>query len=210
MIALSGLFQKECATSGLNFLAGFGALVVSGTALDRLGRTKTLLVSAVLLIIGSGTVASSFSFAQVLIGRALQGLGAGCTIVAASVYITEIAPARYRGVLVSIADISINFGILLGYGLDYVVKMNTASPETHWRVSMALSAITPILYCMAFPFLPESPRYLVLKGRESEAYDVIKSMWCLGDPTRPEQTLHAIKQSLASRPTASWSECLCQ
>ena len=78
-------FEQECATSGLNFLAGIGALLVSGTALDRLGRRVTLLLAAVLLIMGSAAVASSFTFAQVLAGRALQGLGAGCTIVAASV-----------------------------------------------------------------------------------------------------------------------------
>jgi len=89
--------EKEAATSGLNYLAGIGAILVSGNALDRLGRKPTLLIAAVLLILGSSIVAAAQSFWMLLVGRALQGLGSGSSWVACSVYITEIAPAKYRG-----------------------------------------------------------------------------------------------------------------
>ena len=82
-------------------MSGVGAIVVSGIALDELGRKKTLLLAALLLISGSVTVASAYSFGQLLAGRALQGLGSGCSIVACSVYITELAPPQY--------DISLSF-----------------------------------------------------------------------------------------------------
>mgnify|MGYP002633359429 CR=1 FL=1 len=96
-------FQQEMATSGLNFVSGFGALVVSGNVLDVIGRRKTLLVAAGLLLVGSLVVSASQSFAVLLLGRSLQGLGSGCSWCACSVYITEIAPPAYRGAFVAIS-----------------------------------------------------------------------------------------------------------
>ena len=68
-----------------------------------IGRRATLLISAALLCIGSIVVSVSQSFPVLLLGRALQGFGSGCSWCACSVYITEIAPPRYRGALVSIS-----------------------------------------------------------------------------------------------------------
>ena len=110
-------FEQEAATSGLNFVAGFGALLVSGNLLDRLGRRATLLIASLLLLLGAAVVCVAQGFAALLVGRALQGLGSGCSWSACSVYITEIAPPHARGALVAIADISINVGrIGLGRG----------------------------------------------------------------------------------------------
>ena len=170
-----GTVEKEVVTSGLNFVAGFGALLLAGPLLDVLGRRGALLLSAACLTAGGGLVLSATGFAQLVAGRALQGLGSGCSWCACSVYITEIAPAHLRGALVSLADISINLGILLGYIIDYGV--HKAYPDDgsahdmnwHWRVAMGLSLVWPLLFAMCYPFIPESPRYLVLAGRDAEA-----------------------------------------
>ena len=107
-------FEQEAATSGLNFVSGLGALLVSGNLMDRLGRRTTLLIASALLLFGSVLVTGATSFGLLLLGRALQGLGAGSGWCACTVYITEVAPTEWRGALVSISDIAINVGILLG------------------------------------------------------------------------------------------------
>eukprot|EP00041_Stephanoeca_diplocostata_P029559 m.876852 g.876852 ORF g.876852 m.876852 type:complete len:309 (-) comp23580_c0_seq23:2691-3617(-) len=173
--------QQEAATSGLNFVAGFGALFVSGNVLDRIGRGKTIFFASLLLLGGAAMVSLARSFPVLLVGRALQGLGSGCSWAACSVYITEIAPREYRGALVTLADISINFGILLGYCVDYAVRDHFAGqPNVGWRVAMGLSGVLPLLYCMLFPLLPETPRWLMLKGRETEALHVLQRTTATG------------------------------
>lgn len=69
--------QQEIATSGLNFVAGLGALV-SGSVLDTIGRRRTLLLASASLLLGGIVVSSAGSFSMLLFGRALQGLGSGC------------------------------------------------------------------------------------------------------------------------------------
>ena len=136
-------FEQEVATSGLNFVSGLGALLVSGNLLDILGRRMTLFISAALLFVGSVVVAAAPNFPVLVLGRALQGLGSGCSWCACGVYITEIAPPAYRGALVSISDISINVGILLGYAFDRVINVTIENADTRWRVKLALSRTRP-------------------------------------------------------------------
>ena len=113
-------------------------------------------------------------FPLLLLGRALQGLGSGCSWSACSVYITEIAPPHVRGALVAIADISINVGILLGFAVDRLVNVSFEQAGVRWRVAMALSAVMPALYIVLYPRFPESPRWLVMQGREAEARRVLR------------------------------------
>lgn len=165
-------FEQELSTSGLNFVSGFGALLVSGNLLDTLGRRKTLLLSSLLLLLGSAIVTLAPSLPLLLLGRSLQGLGSGCSWVACTVYITEIAPSESRGTLVAIADIAINVGILLGFAIDRVVNLSMAQsdPGIRWRVAMALSALVPLFFCgVCYPLLPESPCWLLRQGKDDAA-----------------------------------------
>ena len=160
-------FEKEAATSGLNFVAGFGGLYFAGNALDYLGRRATLMVSSVLLLLGCAVVVFAQSFAVLLLGRALQGLGSGCAWCACSVYITEVAPSQYRGALVAISDIAINLGILLGYATDRVINVSIDNGDTRWRVAMAISAAFPIVYVLLYPWMPDAA-LAGLVGREEQ------------------------------------------
>lgn len=162
-------FEKEAATSGLNFVAGFGGLYFAGNALDYLGRRATLMVASVLLLLGCAVVVFAQSFAVLLLGRALQGLGSGCAWCACSVYITEVAPSQYRGALVAISDIAINVGILVGYAADRAINVSIDNADTRWRVAMAISAAFPAVYMLLYPWMPDTPRWLVMVGREEQA-----------------------------------------
>ena len=109
---------------------------------------------------------------MLLLGRALQGLGSGCSWSASSVYITEIAPPAYRGALVAISDIAINVGILLGYAVDRVINLTIVSASVRWRVAMGLSVIVPLTYGVLYPLVPETPRLLTMHGKRTEAAQV--------------------------------------
>lgn len=97
----------------LNLVAAFGALVAGKTA-DRLGRKPTIAVACAVFIVGAGMMSASHTFVPLLIGRVVTGIGVGCAMVIAPVYITELAPPDVRGMLVSLTDICINLGIVLG------------------------------------------------------------------------------------------------
>lgn len=194
--------DQEMATSGLNFVSGFGALVISGALLDRLGRRKTLLLASILLIIGGLTVALADSLAVLMLGRALQGLGSGASWCACSVYITEIAPSAWRGALVAISDISINAGILLGYGIDRAINVSVASADVRWRVAMGLSTALPLLYVAAYAALPETPRWLAMVGRLGEARSVLQQLnpaWSDADTNAAMTAMTASALSEASQ-----------
>eukprot|EP00040_Diaphanoeca_grandis_P030654 m.181717 g.181717 ORF g.181717 m.181717 type:complete len:525 (-) comp32079_c0_seq1:40-1614(-) len=203
--------EKEAATSGLNFVAAFGALVISGNILDRFGRKVTIMCSSMLLLGGAAAVSFAHSFPVLLLGRALQGFGSGCSWCACSVYITELAPTRLRGTLVALADISINLGILLGYGIDFTVYKATGNDhDLRWRLSMGLSVIFPGLFILAYPFIPETPRWLASKGRYAEALTVLQSFTSEPDST-PAEMLTDLKDSIEEeqKQTSSWGDLLC-
>ena len=207
-------FQQEMATSGLNFVSGLGALLVSGNLLDRLGRKPTLLIASLLLLVGSVVVACANSFGVLLLGRALQGLGSGSGWCACTVYITEVAPTEWRGALVAVSDIGINAGILLGYALDRAVNLSLPEqPELRWRIAMGLAAALPLLYiCCCHPVLPESPRWLMLAGRETEATLALRRISGLRDEAdatpRVQRELAAMRTSLSQRREVTWSKAL--
>lgn len=97
----------------LNIVAAFGGLL-AGKAADRLGRKPTTALACTVFIIGATMMSVSHSFWFLLLGRVVTGVGVGCAMVIAPVYITELAPPDIRGMLVSLTDICINVGIVLG------------------------------------------------------------------------------------------------
>lgn len=97
----------------LNLVAAFGGLL-AGNVADRLGRKPTIALACVVFIVGAAVMSASHSFGILLFGRIVTGVGVGCAMVIAPVYITELAPPDIRGMLVSLTDICINLGIVLG------------------------------------------------------------------------------------------------
>ena len=117
----------------------------------------------------------------------------GTTIVATSVYITELAPARSRGTLVALADISINFGILVGYVADFLIKRSLSdSPHLSWRVAMAGSGVMPVIFCFLYRSIPETPRFLMMKQRDAEAREVVRTVLCGGDRGETAKVMDAL------------------
>ncbi len=152
----------------------FGALlgaIISGWLTDRFGRKNLLIVDAIIFIIG--TLGSSFAthLSALIISRIIVGIAIGIASYIAPLYISEIAPAKYRGALVSFNQLAITLGILLSYVVDSIFAESQA-----WRWMLGIGIIPAVLLLIGMIFLPYSPRWLMSRGRETEALKALKKI----------------------------------
>ena len=144
---------------------------LSGRLADRFGRRKMVIALAVLFFVGSVLTGLAPGVWWLASGRVLVGLAIGVCSYTAPLYISEIAPARNRGALVSMNQLLITIGILVSYLMDYVL----ASGE-HWRWMFGLAAIPAAILGIGMFFLPESPRWLVSVGKKDLALQVLRTV----------------------------------
>jgi sugar porter (SP) family MFS transporter len=149
----------------------FGALstMVLG---DRLGRRRMIFFASGIIIIGAALMASSFSLGQLIVARLLVGLGTGATTATVPVWQSELSKASNRGSHVVTEGLFIGVGIALSLWIDFGFYY-LASSSVSWRCPLALEIPFSIIV-MAFVFtLPESPRWLLKKGRTDEAREIL-------------------------------------
>jgi sugar porter (SP) family MFS transporter len=161
-------FDKELVTSLLLVGAAVGALF-AGRLADRVGRRPTILITAAVFVAGvlGAAFAPWFGF---LVGmRFLIGLSVGAASMTVPLYIGELAPARFRGALVSFNQLAVTFGILVSYLVDYGL-----AASRNWRLMFGLAAIPAVLLFIGALLRPESPHWLITKGREEEARGILR------------------------------------
>lgn len=164
-----------------------GALF-AGIPVDRLGRRQTLLWVGILYFvsaIGSAVAPEVYSF---MFFRFIGGLGVGASSVAAPMYISEISPARSRGRLVALFQFNIVLGILIAYFSNYLLK---GSGPNDWRWMLGVEAFPAALFAILIPFVPRSPRWLIVKkNNEAEARAILQAL----DSANVESSIAAIKE----------------
>jgi sugar porter (SP) family MFS transporter len=157
--------QTEIAASSLLLGCVFGASLAGFTS-DRFGRKKVLLAAAALFTVSSIATALPRNIIEFVLARLAGGVAIGLASTLSPLYIAEISPPRIRGLLVSVNQLAIVSGILLSYSVNYAL---TGAGPANWRWMFASAAVPSGLFLLALLFVPESPRWLVQKGRESEA-----------------------------------------
>jgi MFS transporter, SP family, arabinose:H+ symporter len=162
-------FQTEIAASSLLIGCVFGASC-GGWLGDRFGRRRILMLSAVLFVVSSAGAALSRNLAEFMSARFVGGLAIGMASLLAPLYIAEVAPARNRGRLVSLNQMAIVTGILLAYLANWSLAF--AGPES-WRWMFLVAGVPSIAFLVALFFVPESPRWLLERGRKQEALAVL-------------------------------------
>ena len=205
-LALSEL-KEEVVVGALNFVAALGALVAAQTA-DALGRRATILACCALYVVGTLLMALARGFWVLLLGRAVTGLGVGVSFVVTPVYIAEITPARLRGALGAVFDVSINVGIVLGYVVGFAVETRVSRANVAWRLMLGLGLVLPCVVLLTLPALPESPRWLVARGARADALRVLRAI--SADEAEARATADAIAAGLARDREApvTWRELL--
>lgn len=168
--------QKELAMGSLNFVAALGA-VLGGKIANDFGRKYTVKVCSWIFVVGTLLMASAPGYYMLLLGRIVTGMGVGVSFVVAPVYLSEVAPTHLRGKLNTVFDVAINGGILLGYVLGFIVQLiPNLSAELRWRIMLGLGLLLPVVVLYNLVHLPESPRWLVMKGRSEEAHTVMNDL----------------------------------
>lgn len=160
---------------------------------NRYGRKNTLVFIGLFFLvsaIGSAIVSDPYSFAAF---RFLGGLGVGASTIAAPAYIAEISPSAQRGRLVVLYQSNLVFGILMAFLSNYLI--NDLIAESAWRYMLAAEAIPALIYSLMVFRVPQSPRWLVAKGREEQALKILESLY---DPKEATAQLKAIQDNLDS------------
>jgi len=147
----------------------FGALLV-GRPSDWWGRRPVLAMLAVLFLVSAVGCAVAGDWYTLLFFRWLGGVAVGGASVVSPMYITEIAPAKRRGVLVAVSQLNIVLGILAAYLCNYLVAwVLGADHVAAWRWMFGVEAAPAVLFLLTVFLIPESPRWLVRRGRRAEA-----------------------------------------
>ncbi|XP_020105058.1 polyol transporter 5-like [Ananas comosus] len=144
----------------------------AGRTCDWIGRRYTIVFASAIFFAGALLMALAPTYALLMLGRFVAGVGVGYALTIAPVYTAELSPASSRGFLTSFPEVFINSGILLGYVSSYAF----AGLPLHlgWRVMLGVGAIPSVLLAMGVLAMPESPRWLVMKGRLAEAASVLR------------------------------------
>lgn len=173
----------------------FGAMV-AGWASDKFGRKKVLILTAILFGISAIGSAIPANLTQFAIYRFIGGVGIGAASMVSPLYITELAPAKIRGKLVSYYQLAIVLGILLIFFVNSIIQASgdeAWNVEYGWRYMMGSEILPALLFLIAMFFVPESPRWLTKEGREQEALTVLSS---INGEARGAEILKEVKETL--------------
>ena len=181
-------FQQELVTSLLLVGAVIGALV-AGRVADRIGRKFTVMITAVVFVVGVLLAAFTPTYPMLLVARVIIGLAVGSASMTVPLYIGEIVPPRMRGGLVSLNQLAITVGILGSYLIDYGL-----SGTGNWRLMFGLAAIPAVALFVGMLFQQESPHWLIRQGREDEARQVLRRVRNEGDIDAEVREVREISQ----------------
>jgi MFS transporter, SP family, arabinose:H+ symporter len=202
-------------------LAGsIAGVMVAGTLSDRFGRKIVLIISAVLFSLSGIGCMIAANEVQLVIARILGGVGIGVASVISPLYIAEISVPSYRGRLVSMYQLAItigflgaylaNFGLLkysetlIGHG-EITGLYNKIFAAEVWRGMLGMEAVPALLFFLALFFIPESPRWLVVKGEDKRASSILNRIY-----GRDEALIQVnnIKNLIASETETNWQMLL--
>ncbi|XP_067097371.1 solute carrier family 2, facilitated glucose transporter member 12 [Osmerus mordax] len=172
LLALTCLEQELLVSSLL-----LGALLMSlvgGFFLDRYGRRRSMLLSVGLVVGGTVALLATTSLGVLTLGRAVVGMGTALSGTAACLYIAEIAPRERRGLLVTLYELMVVLGVLLGFGCSY----GFSSVPQGWRFTFGLVLPAALLQGASLLLLPPSPRFLVARGDCKAARAVLTRLRC--------------------------------
>ncbi|BEG97769.1 sugar porter family MFS transporter [Bacteroides sedimenti] len=193
----------------------FGVLF-AGVLSDKFGRKKTMILSAVLFSVSGIGCAISANFYELVVYRVIGGIGIGVVSIISPLYISEVSVAKYRGRLVSLYQLAVTIGFLgaylVNYGLlqysqngaaqlDYPVMQKIFHTEV-WRGMLGMESLPALLFFLVIFFIPESPRWLILKRKELLAQDILKHIY--GNERDAQYELNETRQVSKSDNKSEW------
>ncbi|XP_057678326.1 solute carrier family 2, facilitated glucose transporter member 12 [Corythoichthys intestinalis] len=205
LLQLRGVLTLSCRQQELLVSSPLvGALLIclaGGPVLDRYGRRRSLLLSAALVVAGTIPLVAPASLAALVSGRIVVGMGTSLSGTAACLYIAEISPRERRGLLVTLYELMLVLGVMLGFGCSYAF----ATLPEGWAYTFGLVIPPALLQIGAMAFLPSSPRFLVARGESERAREVLARLRvCAGDDVEGE--LREIQMALKEESEHGFAE----
>lgn len=168
-------FTEGVVTSSLVFAAAVGALVC-GRVSDAWGRRKTILLLAMFFFVGAMVVVFTPNYEVLVGGRILLGLAVGGASTVVPVFLAEMAPYEIRGSIAGRNELAIVIGQLSAFVINAIIGNVWGHIDHVWRFMFAICAIPAAALFIGMLRMPESPRWLVEKGRFAEALEVLKTV----------------------------------
>lgn len=197
----------QAITVGAYTLGCFFGAVATIWLGNMLGRKKTIFIGSAIMIVGAVLQTTSYGLAQLIVGRWITGFGNGMNTSTVPTWQSETSKPHRRGQMVMIEGSLIVFGVMLSYWLDLGFSFLEPS-SVAWRFPIAFQIILALFILLFIPGLPESPRWLVLKGREEEALEVLAALSDL-PPTdkKIEAEFQAVKDVTAEMSKGGFRDC---
>jgi len=182
---------------GAVLFGAFLGAIFSGQITDHFGRRKVLITVAWIFILGSLWTALAGSIYQLISGRCIVGIAIGIASYVGPLYISEISPHKYRGGLIALNQLAITVGISLSYIVDYYASFYEA-----WRWMLGLGVAPGILLFFGMLYLPDSPRWLLTKGYEKAAREILQKV--RGPSASIDEEVEDIKEVLKKEGHSQW------
>jgi SP family myo-inositol transporter-like MFS transporter 13 len=164
----------------------------SGLLGDSLGRKKVILLADILFVLGAAVQAVTTSVWLMIIGRSVVGLAVGAASFVVPLYIAELAPAKFRGRLVTLNVLFITLGQVVAYLIGW--RFAESGGANGWRWMVGLGALPAGIQCVVMVMMPESPRWLVKVGRPEEAKVVMQKVF--GGSTQVQKMVQFILKGI--------------
>ncbi|MGN0191851.1 MAG: sugar porter family MFS transporter [Candidatus Cryptobacteroides sp.] len=187
---------------------------IAGILSDKAGRKPTMLISAVLFSVSAIGCCLCRGFSDLVVYRIIGGIGIGIVSIVSPIYISEISPAKIRGTMVTLYQLAITIGLLLAYFVNWIILKSSSNivgegffawifSDEMWRGMLGSETIVALLFFVVIFFIPESPRWLMVKGRSESALTVFRRLKCDEDGAREEFAITSA--SIAGEVKSEWS-----
>lgn len=201
---------------GCALIGSIAGVLVAGSLSDYLGRKLTMLISAALFSISAIGCTVCGSFDGLVAYRIVGGIGIGIVSIVSPIYISEVSPARIRGTLVSLYQLAVTVGFLLAYLANWVIDSNgdlsvagglwtNIWNSEMWRGMLGSETLPAMLFFFIIFFIPESPKWLIVKGKMEKASVVLSKIYAAQEDIDNEIT--TTEESM-SGDKGSWSDLL--
>jgi SP family arabinose:H+ symporter-like MFS transporter len=199
---------------GCALVGSISGVLFAGALSDYIGRKKTMLLSAILFTTSALGCAVAFDFNQLVIWRIVGGIGIGIVSIVCPLYISEISPASHRGRMVSLYQLAVTAGFLGAYLMNWHL-LNLSSGFSSgssllfkifgseaWRGMLGAEAIPALLFFIITFFIPESPRWLIVKGKDDIASVIFSKIYT--NASEVSFQINETKQMLESEVKSDW------
>lgn len=193
-------------------------VLFAGTLSDSIGRKKTMLIAATLFCLSAIFCAASAGFVQLVCFRIIGGMGIGIVSIVSPVYISEVSPADRRGTMVSLYQLAVTIGFLAAYIVNFWIQDAAQSAQYSsgwwrhvmqdemWRGMLGSMTVPAIMYFIVIFFIPESPRWLIVKGERGKASAILTHIY--SDRAAAETQMSETKASIEGETVSEWKALL--